>query len=71
MDFILIILSLIAAAVGVFTLSEATFGVGILAVACLLAIYARLAQASIHNKEIKKLLDVTQKEGVTKESQNT
>jgi len=43
MDFILIILSLIAAAVGVFTLSEATFGVGILAVACLLAIYARLA----------------------------
>lgn len=43
---ILVAFSLIAAGIGVLSLSQATFGVGLLAGACLLAIFARLAQAA-------------------------
>ena len=56
MDFLLIVLSLLAFAGGFFFLSEATMGVGIIAIAGVLAVYSRLVQANIHHKEIKLLL---------------
>ncbi len=56
MTALLIILALLGAAVGIFTLTQATTGVGFLAVACFLGILARIAQASAHQTEIKKLL---------------
>ena len=53
---LLIIIALLAAVVGFFSLSEATMGLRILAVACFLGILARIVQASAHQTEIKKLL---------------
>lgn len=55
MTYLMIILSLFAAFVGFIVLSQATLGVGIMAGACLLAILARMAQASEHQCEIIKL----------------
>ena len=43
---LLVVLACIVAVAGFLSLSEATSGVGILATACLLAILARIAQAS-------------------------
>jgi hypothetical protein len=45
MSIVLILLSLAAAGLGVVLLTQATMGVGFIAGACLLGIYARLAQA--------------------------
>lgn len=42
----LIVLSIILALIGIFSLSQATVGVGLIALACLFGIYARIAQAS-------------------------
>ena len=56
MDAILIGLSLLALIAGALFLSEATMGIGIIAGAGVLAIYARIAQAGSHHKQIKKLL---------------
>ena len=56
MDFLLIVLSLLALVGGFFFLSEATMGVGIIAIGGVLAIYSRLAQANTHHVEIKRLL---------------
>jgi hypothetical protein len=53
---ILLILALIIAGFGMMSLTQATMGVGILAIACLFAIFARIAQASAHQKELKRLL---------------
>jgi hypothetical protein len=56
MAVILGLLAVIGAVIGFFSLSQATMGVGILAIACLLAILARIAQADAHQNETKKLL---------------
>lgn len=49
--FILLLLSLLAAAAGFVSLSEATAGVGGIALAILLAVYARIAQAGhLHDR---------------------
>lgn len=53
MVILLVILAFIALGIGLFTLSEATMGVGILAVGCFFAILARIAQASHHHNELK------------------
>ena len=44
------------ALVGVFSVSNATLGVGLLTAGCFLAIVARIAQAAAHHKEWKKQL---------------
>jgi hypothetical protein len=49
MHIVLIIVSLIVAFEGYSMLTQATIGVGYICGACLLAIYARLAQASKHH----------------------
>jgi hypothetical protein len=48
----LIILALLACGVGVVELSQVTTGVGIICGACLLAILARIAQASAHADQL-------------------
>ncbi len=53
MVILLVILAFVAIGIGLFTLTQATMGVGILAVGCFLAILARIAQASHHHNEIK------------------
>jgi hypothetical protein len=51
-DILLIIISALALVIGFFFLSEATMGVGIIAIAGVLAIFARIAQADSHNLEV-------------------
>ena len=48
----LILLGLLALVLGFFQLSEATLGVGGIAVACFFGILARLAQAARHHTEL-------------------
>lgn len=50
---ILVILAVLAVAVGVYFLSQATLGVGIIAIGCFLAIAARIAQAAKHQQELR------------------
>ncbi len=50
---ILLILSLLAVIAGFFFVSEATMGVGIMALAGVIAIWARIAQASDHLKQTR------------------
>ena len=47
----LIIVSLVVALWGFTMINNATAGVGLICVSCLLAIYARLVQASKHHNE--------------------
>ena len=54
MTVLMIILSLLSAVIGVFSLSEATMGVGVICLACLIAIYARIAQAAAHDDKLTK-----------------
>jgi hypothetical protein len=49
---LLILAAFGVAAIGLLFLSNATSGVGILSLACLLAICARIAQASAHHREL-------------------
>lgn len=56
MFIILIILSIIVAVGGALSLSNATMGVGIIGLACMLACFARIAQASSQHAELKQLL---------------
>lgn len=56
MDTALVILALLAAVVGGLTMSQVSAGVGVLAGACLLAILARMAQASRQHRELVSLL---------------
>ena len=51
-EVILILLGLLALVFGFFQLSEATLGVGGIAIACFLGILARLAQAARHHEEL-------------------
>ena len=52
MSVLLRIVALVVGFVGLANLTEATKGVGIICGACLLAIFARMAQASEHHDEI-------------------
>jgi hypothetical protein len=56
---ILVIAALVAGTIGIFSLSDATLGVGIICLACLTAILARLAQAAMHQKELIQTLRQT------------
>lgn len=49
---ILFIFGTLLALIGLFMLSTATAGVGLLTAGCFLAIFARIAQASHHHKEL-------------------
>lgn len=51
---VFLIFSVIFLVVGVFTLTQATQGVGWLAVAILLAIFARIGQAATQHRELLK-----------------
>lgn len=53
---LLIIIAALVAAFGVLGLSQATAGVGVLTIAVLLMIAARIAQASAHHKAVMKQL---------------
>lgn len=53
MEILLLLLAAVALIAGFMSLSQATLGVGILAVACFFGILARLAQANRHHKEIQ------------------
>lgn len=56
LTFVLLLISAAALLGGLASLSNATSGVGGIAVACFLAILARIAQASGHHDEVRKLL---------------
>jgi len=53
---ILVLISWVALLAGLALLSNATSGVGGIAVACFLAILARITQANAHHAELRKLL---------------
>lgn len=46
----LVVIAILAVAIGVLSLSQATMGVGVIAIGCFIGIFARLAQASEHNR---------------------
>lgn len=52
MDKLLLTLSFLAVVVGFLFLSEATTGVGIIAVAGVMAVWARIAQSSIQHQQV-------------------
>jgi len=54
-------LSIIAIIAGGLLLSEATMGVGVIAIGGVLAVFARIVQAGENHKEIKKLLGESEK----------
>ena len=56
--FLLMVLSVISLIIGLAMLTNATIGVGVIAVSCLFAIFARIAQASSHHEELMKSLKV-------------
>ncbi|MBA4383460.1 MAG: hypothetical protein C0410_01870 [Anaerolinea sp.] len=58
MGIFLTIVSLIFGVIGFLNLSEATTGVGLIAIGCLFGIVARIAQASKHQKELMEKLSV-------------
>lgn len=53
---IFVILAICIVGFGALSLSQATAGVGIIAIGCFFGILARLAQASAHHDELKKLI---------------
>jgi len=50
---VLVILAILAGLYGLASLSQATLGVGIICGGCLLAIFARIAQAAQQHKALK------------------
>ena len=50
MHALLLVLALLAVGFGALSLSQATLGVGMIAIGCFLAIAARLAQAEVHHR---------------------
>ncbi|WP_158070188.1 hypothetical protein [Xanthomonas campestris] len=46
----LVVIAILAVAIGVLSLSQATMGVGVIAIGCFIGILARLAQAAEHNR---------------------
>lgn len=57
MHIVLAILALLGGTLGIFSLTTATFGVGLLAGACLLAVVARMIQAHHHHVESRRHLE--------------
>jgi hypothetical protein len=57
MVILLVAMSCLGALMGLVLLSKATVGVGVLCGGCLLAILARIAQASAQHAELKRLID--------------
>ena len=53
MAILLVLVSLVIGAAGLLFLSNATVGVGLIAFACLLAIYARIAQVWEHRRDAR------------------
>ena len=49
---VLLVFALLAVGFGAMSLSEATLGVGVIAIGCFLAIAARLAQAEVHHRAL-------------------
>ncbi|MGB2706107.1 MAG: hypothetical protein WBC74_04565 [Candidatus Omnitrophota bacterium] len=58
MDIALVIFAWIIVAIGLLTISQATLGVSLIALACFLGIMARIAQAERHNKKNDPMADV-------------
>ena len=56
MAIILAVLAIVVGGFGTLSLSQATLGVGLLSLACLLGIFARLLQAEQQHRELRKLL---------------
>lgn len=54
--FLFALVALAAGGIGFISLSEATFGVGVIALGLMAGIFARLFQASAHHDEIEALL---------------
>ena len=54
MSAILMILGILAVVIGALSLSQATMGVGVIAIGCFLAILARLAQAEAHHRSLSR-----------------
>lgn len=53
---VLLILAIIAGVIGVLMLSEATSGVGLVCLGCLLAVLGRILQASEHHRDAMRRL---------------
>ena len=51
MSTFLVVVSILAAVIGLFMLSSATWGVGVICLGCFLAVLARLAQAKAYRDE--------------------
>ncbi len=60
---LLVLLSLIAVFIGFFFLSEATMGVGIIGIAGVLMVLARIAQSDRQQKAILAKLDASNQKG--------
>lgn len=54
---VLVILAVLGGLVGLASLSQATFGVGLICGSCLLAVVARIAQAAKEHRDICERLD--------------
>jgi hypothetical protein len=48
----LIVCAICAGVIGIFGLSQATFGVGFIAFSCLISILARIVQAASHQEQL-------------------
>lgn len=48
---LLVIIALVAALAGLLLASQATAGVAVVGVGCIMAIFARMAQASVHHEQ--------------------
>jgi hypothetical protein len=57
MTVLMVVLALLAGLGGFTSLSQATMGVGIICIGCLLAILGRIAQAAEQHRDIKTLLE--------------
>ena len=68
---LLVIAALIFLLGGAVSLSNATMGVGSICVACLLAIFARMAQASAHRTEFMKALGAMSARAVASSTPDT
>ena len=52
MHALLVVIALLAVGFGALTLSQATLGVGNIAIGCFIAILARLVQAEVHHRAL-------------------
>lgn len=67
----LIVISVLAVGLGFFSLSEATMGVGIIAIGAILGVYARLAQTDGQNNKLNaQLANLEQQMEIMKQAVN-